>query len=108
MAILLVYLHVFMEWLFFVTKPSFFSALGSRETTLTLLITPLPLAALAAAVVAALWLAARVTPSPSRAAAALRLARGVPAFIGVCCLLILADNFALTILSFGIQHTEHV
>jgi len=105
LAVVLVYFHVFMEWLFHVTKPSLFSALGSFETALALATTPLPLALLAGAAVIALWAVARATASLSGAGAAFRLARGIPAFIGTCCVLILADNFTLTVFGFGIRHT---
>lgn len=40
-----VYLYIFMEWLFFVTKPSFMSALGFLEIMQVLWVTPLPIAA---------------------------------------------------------------
>ncbi|MBN2368986.1 MAG: sulfatase-like hydrolase/transferase [Vicinamibacteria bacterium] len=139
-TVILVYFHVGMEWLFFVTKPSFFSGLDAFENSLTLLITPLPAASLALALVVAFWTCARATATISILAArvrakrarsidrvagrvrgrvgsawrrlvrmggerlCLRMALAIPAFLGAFCLLILADNFTMTVLGFGVRH----
>jgi hypothetical protein len=41
-SLLSVYFLVFMEWLFFITKPSFFSALNAQQSLTVLFVTPLP------------------------------------------------------------------
>lgn len=43
LTILCIYFYVLMEWLFFVTKPSFVSTLSTVDTVQVLLVTPLPL-----------------------------------------------------------------
>jgi hypothetical protein len=47
LTVFAVYFYVFMEWLFFVTKPSFMSALGFLETMQVLWVAPLPITAAA-------------------------------------------------------------
>jgi arylsulfatase A-like enzyme len=103
-TVLLVYFHVFMEWLFYMTKPSFFSGLGAFEAFLTLLITPLPLALLALAPILALWILVRAAATRRWEGESLRSALTIPALIGVCCALVLADNFTVTVLGFGVRH----
>lgn len=86
---LAVFAHVFLEWLFFVTKPSFLSGLGwgERLQALGAAAFPLLLAATAFAALAALagpW------------------GRGVPALALTALFLLLIDNFTQTVFRFGI------
>jgi hypothetical protein len=44
LTVFAVYFYTCMEWLFFVTKPSFMSTLGFLETMQVMWVTPLPVA----------------------------------------------------------------
>jgi arylsulfatase A-like enzyme len=102
MAIVL-YLYVFMEWLFFVTKPSFMTGLGPLGKLQVLLVTPVPLLAVGFIVLLVFWVPAlavrsRIARRISSAAGSL-LAAAVLAAL----LILLVDNFTFTVMRFGIR-----
>jgi arylsulfatase A-like enzyme len=97
-SILAVYFYVFMEWLFFVTKPSFIAGLGTAERLGILLITPLPLVIAVLVASGGLWLLGRIAPT----SVAGLLPPVVPAAVLACCAFILIDNFTYTILGWGV------
>jgi arylsulfatase A-like enzyme len=99
-AVLAVYLHLLLEWLFFATKPSFLEALSASEGVGVLLVAPLLPAGLVLAVGVLLWPIHRVVP-----AAALVLARALLAGVLTCCALMLIDNFTYTLLGVGVVST---
>jgi arylsulfatase A-like enzyme len=91
--------HVLMEWLFFVTKPSFLSPLPTREKALIPWVASAPL--LAAGLMLLLVLAAVARTGPRAEKVCLLLARGIPALILAATLLLLADNFTRTLFGWG-------
>jgi arylsulfatase A-like enzyme len=99
-AVLAVYLHIVLEWLFFATKPSFLETLSVSETVGVLLVAPLLPAAVVLGTVALLWLLHRVVP-----ATAIVLARALLAAILACCAFILIDNFTYTVFRTGVVTT---
>lgn len=92
-------LYVGMEWVFFATKPSFMSTLGSGERIRILLLALLPLLAVLWAGCAAAGGAARLAPRARSG-----LARGgalAPGFLLAATALLLLDNFTYTLFRFG-------
>lgn len=105
LTVLSAYALVGMEWLFFVTKPSFMSALGWPAKLAILAVAPLPFLAVGLAVLLAAAAIGRASPSLRfrRAQYALAMA---PALACVSALLLLlVDNFTTTVLKFGIQRS---
>ena len=94
------FLYVLMEWVFFATKPSFMSTLGTEERVRILLLAPLPLAGICAAVCAALGLAARLAPRARNALAL--LGAGLPGFLLAATAWLLLDNFTYSLFGFGV------
>lgn len=99
-AVLAVYLHVLLEWLFFATKPSFLEALSASESVGVLLVAPSVPAGVVLGAIAILWLLHRLVP-----AVAIVLARALLAAILACCAFILIDNFTYTVLRVGVVST---
>jgi arylsulfatase A-like enzyme len=105
-ALLAAYLYVFMEWLFFVTKPSFMTPMGGWERAAVFLGTA-PLAALAATLaMLPLWVLARTLPERAGSLALRWLGFAVPAAVVAGCLFLLIDNFTYTIFRFGVLTTR--
>ena len=105
-AVLAAYFHVFMEWLFFATKPSFMTPMDGWER-IAILFGTAPFAA--SAVILAmlpLRLLARMLPGSTEGSARRRLAAAVPAAVLAICLLLLIDNFTYTIFHFGVLTTR--
>ncbi|MDR3573021.1 MAG: sulfatase-like hydrolase/transferase [Anaerolineaceae bacterium] len=105
--ILTAYLYIFMEWLFFVTKPSFMGLLDMWEKVKILLMTGLAACILALLTLLVMFLIDVVlTPffPPFR-----RYVYHLPAaFLGACLCLILVDNFTYTVFNFGIVDSRLV
>ncbi len=90
-----------MEWVFFATKPSFMSVLTGWERAQILMLSPLPLIAVSAAVSILLGVAGRLV---SRARGALvRIGMLGPGLILASSFLLLLDNFTYTLFRIGIQ-----
>ena len=106
LGVLSVYVYVFMEWLFFATKPSFMSALDVPSSLLILFGAPLPISLAGSAAVLACWGASLVISDPNYQKAWMGIARLVPVFILSCSALLLTDNFTNTVLGFGISSTR--
>ena len=106
LGVLSVYLYVFMEWLFFATKPSFLSALDVPSFLLILFGAPLPIALAGSAAVLACRGASLVISDPNYQKAWMGIARLVPVFILSSTALLLTDNFTNTVLGFGIRSTR--
>lgn len=105
---IVLYLYVFMEWLFFVTKPSFMTGLVLSGKLHVLLVAPVPLIAAGAIVMLALWLptfaiggriAQRISSEAGSSIAALVLA---------ALFFLLVDNFTFTVLQFGIRSVPDI
>ena len=94
------FLYVLMEWVFFATKPSFMSTLGTEERVRILLLAPLPLAGICAAVCGALGLVARFAPRTRNALAL--FGAGLPGFLLAATAWLLLDNFTYSLFGFGV------
>lgn len=102
-TVLYVYAYVALEWLFFVTKPSFMGAwpVAARLNALLVGVGPFLVTALALHLLLCLAaLAASRIPRLSSAAAS--LPRVMPALIGTAIVLMLVDNFTYTMFHWGI------
>ena len=111
-----VYVYVFMEWIFFVTKPSFMSSLPLSESLLLLAVAPGPLLLAIVAPLVFFWMVGALlrcgfalarfqVPGLFRTpwvAAGLLLPSGVLALAAF----LMVDNFTLTVLGWGIRHVE--
>jgi hypothetical protein len=103
-TILSAYFYAFMEWLFFVTKPSSLSILTLLEKLKVLFITGGVIALLLLAVAAVLWLLTRRAKNPKWKA----LPYVPSAFILALTALILFDNFTYTVFKFGVTSSGGV
>ena len=103
-TLLMAFLYVFMEWIFFVTKPSFMDLLTWGDKTKIFLVTGLIVALLSLLpLIAIALLDLIISPFfPSFRKYAFQLPA---AFLLTCLSLILLDNFTYTILNFGIVDT---
>ena len=102
---LAVYLHTFSEWLFFVTKPSFFSQSAAAGKLRVLLLAPLPLVLAGAALVLLYHLSLLLIKDKTWRR---RFAAGgivIPAAIMAGTVFLLIDNFTYTIFSRGVITT---
>jgi arylsulfatase A-like enzyme len=105
-TILSIHLLVLMEWIFFVTKPSFLAVLDTGQRLVVLGLTPLPLLALATGLLIPLALAARLLRKRPRAACWFgRVAKLVPAFILGALVMLMVDNFSNTVLGWSLQRS---
>ena len=103
LSILVVYFYVFNEWLFFVTKPSFMSALSLFDRFLILATTPVPLLALLLPLVLICALPSVLLSSPAWVRRYAKVVCVVPTcLLSISCLL-LVDNFTYTVMGVGIQ-----
>jgi arylsulfatase A-like enzyme len=102
-AVWAIYFYLFMEWLFFSTKPSFLSASTLSERVAVLLLAPLPLALLALAIILVLYAAAVVARTPIGHGIVASIALAIPAIILSSSLFILVDNFTYTLFHFGVS-----
>ena len=116
LTLLAVYFYVFMEWLFFVTKPSFMSSLPLSESLLVLAVSPGPVLAAMVSPLVLYWmvwallcsgfaLARFQVPGLFRSlwvGVSLVLPSGVLALAAF----LMVDNFTLTVLGWGIRHVE--
>jgi hypothetical protein len=106
-TVLGILLLVLMEWIFFVTKPSFLAVLPSGERLAVLALTPLPLLALAWGLLIPLALGSLLSGRQSVLHTWLeRIAGLVPATVLGSLFLLMADNFANTMLGWSIQESS--
>jgi hypothetical protein len=99
-SVLALYFLFAMEWLFYVTKPSFFSVLTPWQSAMVLLVAPLPYV-----VVALAWLGlagvAALARVPMRIVVVLWAL--APALFLCSALILMIDNFTYTVLGFGVS-----
>ncbi|UCE02197.1 MAG: sulfatase [Candidatus Latescibacterota bacterium] len=107
-VLLFSYAFAALEWLFFVTKPSFMSPLTLPVKLAIPWLAPLPFAGLALGFVAIVGLFAVSGRDPRYWRACLRVAALAPATLLAALLVLMLDNFTNTILGFGIHKTEGV
>ncbi len=103
--VLVIYLYVLMEWLFFVTKPSFLYKLGLFDKIQALLVAPIP-AVVAGCVILFLCLLPLIIGGNR----IIRLVCSTTALIITASILgavffLLIDNFTYTVLRFGVRNT---
>ncbi len=108
LSFLAAFLYVFMEWLFFVTKPSFMDLIPIWEKFGVLLLTWLLLAALSLAILAPLWLLSLLLNQGWFRQVPLWFGSAVPAFFLASTALMLFDNFTYTLFRFGIVSTNGI
>ena len=116
LTLLAVYFYVFMEWLFFVTKPSFMSSLPLSESLLVLAVSPGPVLVAMVAPLVLYWMGGALL----RCGFALArfqipgLFRGLwiavslvlPSGLLALAAFLMVDNFTLTVLGWGIRHVD--
>jgi len=106
-VIALIYLYVFMEWLFFVTKPSFLSVYPLLTRGLAIFISVWPFLILALFLHACVCVLGWLLSSYGTTCVASSLAvRVVPALIVSALTIILIDNFTYTAFHWGIVKTN--
>jgi arylsulfatase A-like enzyme len=99
---LAVYIYVFMEWVFFATKPSFMSSMNAAQKLMVLFVASFILTLTA-------FLLAGVTILIARLQGPLHwLVALIPAVIFTLLALILFDNFTYTVFKFGIVTSQGV
>lgn len=108
LTISLVYLYVFMEWIFFVTKPSFMSSMGTVQDIKVYFLTNFILVMPAILIVFLLWGVSKLANKVYRSHNFIWLGAIVPAFISASLALILIDNFTYTVFGLGIVSTDHI
>ena len=101
-----VYFYVFMEWLFFLTKPSFMSSLGKSGTVRVLFATPAPFVVTGIAVVVLCWIPALIIRKRAVHTVCLSIVRLITAGILAGTFFLLIDNFTYTLFDFGVRSTE--
>jgi hypothetical protein len=99
---LAIYAYVFMEWLFFATKPSFMDALPLGQKLEVFLLTVLVLAVLAMSVLLVLRLLGFIPGVLKHWQVFLFIGGILPAVICAALSLLLIDNFTYTLFKFGI------
>ena len=103
-TVLSIQLLVLMEWVFFVTKPSFLSVLGAGRRLQVLGTTPVPFFLAAAVLLTVLFLTAFLWRSRPRAAHLIRRLAGLfPAAVLGALFLLMIDNFANTVVGWSIE-----
>ncbi len=101
------YFYVFMEWIFFATKPSFLNALAVNAKIGVLFVTGGLLAFLAVIPVLVLLVIQLFSP-PGWSKILLWAGCIIPAFLLAALSLLLIDNFTYTVFSFGIVSTRGI
>ncbi|MFC1669044.1 sulfatase-like hydrolase/transferase [Spirochaetota bacterium] len=104
--VLSVYLYVFMEWLFFVTKPSFLSSYNTFEQVAVLLITPIPFLAGIISMFFLLMLLGSAIKKTAAVNALILILLVIESIVLSAMALILFDNFTYTLFSFGIVSSK--
>jgi arylsulfatase A-like enzyme len=101
-TILAAFAYIGMEWLFFVTKPSFMELFAIGEKLSLFLLTSLFIAVPALLFSLLLWGLDAWLPIFKRNGLPLLVASLIPAFLFTCLALLLVDNFTYTLFRFGV------
>jgi glucan phosphoethanolaminetransferase (alkaline phosphatase superfamily) len=107
-TILTVYLYIFMEWIFFITKPSFMSVLSSPNKVEIFLLSGLVLSVLCMLLIAVYISLDLIALFLRRPVITRYLVGLMPTIIVSILALLLIDNFTYTIFKFGISTSEGV
>jgi len=108
LTILSAYFYIFMEWLFFVTKPSFMSTLSFVDTLQVLWVTPIPVTVIGVIGVFLCWILTIVIRNRICQKVCFVIAQLIPASIFAFAIFLLIDNFTYTIFGFGVISTKDV
>lgn len=107
-VVLYVFAYMFLEWLFFVTKPSILSGEPMTSRVVALFVGSVPFLAIALVLQLFLCLAAflfdRLGHQPSLGSLALKI---VPALVAACTALMLVDNFTYTVFRVGLVNAKN-
>jgi hypothetical protein len=104
-TLLAVYLLVLMEWVFFVTKPSFLSILDGQQRTMVVFLAPLPLLPFAGLALAPPLMAATMFKGERSRRLFRLVAFLVPTLVLGSLYLLMVDNFTNTVLGLAIQRS---
>ena len=104
--ILLIYLLIFMEWLFHVTKPSFLSMLEPRERFSVLFVTPLPLLLFATFALTLGWSVGFFLRSRFGQAVQIWTGRCLSVLFLAMTLILVADNFTYTLFRISVGNSH--
>jgi len=102
-AILSIFFYFLMEWLFFVTKPSFMSVFTSIEAIRILFAAPAPFYLLMTILVLALMGLDYPVSTPTVHKALIWVGRLIPALFFSASLFLVIENFTYTIFKFGLK-----
>jgi len=97
-----IYFYIFMEWLFFATKPSFMSSLNNSEKISLLFVSPLPIIILISLIFLIAILFSRILSFAILRQYIFIVLTIIPALIISFSGFLLIDNFTYTILKFGV------
>ena len=102
LAVLSIYAYVFLEWIFFATKPSFMSSMGMWDRLAVLVITPLVPALIALISIALLRIPSLIFRKHSFNRFMARAGALFPVAVIALTLFLLIDNFTYTVFGFGV------
>jgi len=102
LAVLSIYAYVSLEWVFFVTKPSFMSSMGLWDRLAVLIIAPLPPTLLALAFVLLVRIPGLILRRHWVNRFLNRIAALFPVVVIALTLYLLIDNFTYTVFGFGV------
>jgi len=108
LMVLAIYFYVFMEWLFFVTKPSFMSVLSAFDAIRILLASPAPPLLCGIIVTALFGIPAVLVRNRLFGAFCSAAVRLVTSVVLAVALFLLVDNFTYTVFGFGVRTTEGI
>ncbi len=100
-TVLMIFLYVFMEWVFLITKPSFMSSIGLIEQLSIFFSVASLLITLYLILIDGMWLLSKLKINFLRNAL-IGLSLLIPGFIVAFLILLLIDNFTYTVFRFGI------
>ncbi|HEX9014252.1 MAG TPA: sulfatase-like hydrolase/transferase, partial [Anaerolineaceae bacterium] len=106
MLVFAAYFAVFMEWLFYVTKPSFMGAMSFPEKLAILAIASLAAAAPGLALIAVLWILNLAPLGPRAWKVFLYAGAVIPTAYLAAAFLLLIDNFTYTVFHFGVLTSQ--
>jgi arylsulfatase A-like enzyme len=103
LTILVAYFYIFMEWIFFVTKPSFMSMMSSPEKVEIFIFSGLFFSLLCMLVIAVYFILYLIALVVHLSVITRYLVAVVPTAIASTLVLLLIDNFTYTVFKFGIS-----
>ncbi len=108
LIVLLVYLHVLLEWLFYITKPSFMDKMGLLEKIQILLVSPIPPVIIGTLAMFLCFLPFIITKNAFVLRICSTTASIITTLVLVAISLLLVDNFTYTVLHFGVRNVSGV